>query len=82
MPAPKPLPHSVMSKNTHDSTPAAIAPEATTETTGPVKAAETIRAVLRDKANGGTARAGTHRYGVDQKPPPAPYGTRRSMGKR
>jgi hypothetical protein len=71
-----------MSKNTPDSTPATIAPEATAETTGPVKAAEVIRAVLRNKADGGAARVGANRYGVDQKPPPAPYGTRRSMGKR
>ena len=71
-----------MSKNTPDSTAAAAAPETTTEATGPVKAAETIRAMLRNKANGGAARAGADRYGVDQTPPPAPYGTRRSMGKR
>lgn len=67
-----------MSKNTPDST----APETTAESAGPTKAAETIRAVLRNKANGGAARAGANRYGVDKKPPPAPYGTRRSMGKR
>jgi hypothetical protein len=71
-----------MPKNTPDLTPATIVPEVSTKTSGPLKAAETIRAVLRDKANGSSTRSGADRYGVDQKPPPAPHGTRRSMGKR
>lgn len=70
-----------MSKPPH-STPAIIAPEATTETTGPTKAAEAIRAMLRNKVNGDAAPGGANRYGANQKPPPAPHGTRRSMGKR
>ncbi len=64
------------------STPEVIAPETTTETTGPIKAAEAIRAVLRNKANSGAARGGVNRYGANQKPPLPPHGTRRSMGKR
>jgi len=71
-----------MSKKAPDSTPPAPTPEATTETTSAVKAADTIRAVLRNKVNGGAARGGSSPYGVDQKPPRPPHGTRRSMGKR
>lgn len=71
-----------MSKNTPESAPAAIVPEATTESTSPVKTSDAIRAALRNKANGAPARGQTSPYGTDRKPPPAPYGTRRSMGKR
>ncbi len=70
-----------MSKKIPDSTPATTAPDATTKRTGPVKTADAIRAALRNKAND-AARGGANRYGADQKPPPAPFGTRRSMGKR
>ncbi|MET0379198.1 MAG: hypothetical protein ABW049_09430 [Spongiibacteraceae bacterium] len=70
-----------MSKKSPDSTPSAP-PAATTETTSPVTTADTIRAVLRNKTNGGAARSGSSPYGVDQKPPRPPHGTRRSMGKR
>lgn len=71
-----------MSKNSPDPAPAATSSATTAESAGPTKAAETIRALLRNKTNGRAAHAGANRYGVDQKPPPAPYGTRRSMGKR
>jgi len=71
-----------MPKKKPDSTPAAIAPEAMTESTTPVKTGDAIRAALRNKANGETARGRGNPYGTDQKPPTPPYGTRRSMGKR
>lgn len=71
-----------MPKNIPDSTPAAIAPEAATETNNPAKTSDAIRAALRNKTNDASARSRSNPYGADQKPQPAPYGTRRSMGKR
>ncbi|MDX9875814.1 MAG: hypothetical protein RBS88_12960 [Spongiibacteraceae bacterium] len=71
-----------MTKNKPDSTPADAVPDATSESTGPGKTADTIRAALRNKANGAGARGRGNPFGTGQKPPPAPYGTRRSMGKR
>lgn len=71
-----------MPNDSPDSTPAQSATAATPDTTGAAKTADTIRAALRNKANGAAVRSGKNPYGADQKPPPAPYGTRRSMGKR